>query len=178
MTRRRPKSRLSLKAAAIRAAVHGAVAVSVTIVGASGAHAQSMKVSATDFTDVNFGTVLNFQTTTRRAQSLCVYANSNGSNYSVSAAGGGPGGSFVLYDGSRTLTYGVEWAASAGRSSGTPVTANALLTGQHSTANNQNCNGPGGTSTATLVIALRPSDLDAAISGNYSGTLFVTVSPE
>jgi hypothetical protein len=137
-----------------------------------------MKVSATGFSDVNLGTILSFQTTTRNAQSLCVYANSNGSRYGVTAAGNGPGGSFVLYDGTKTLTYGVEWSSLSGQASGTPISANTVLSGQVSSANNQNCNGGGSATSATLVVAVRPSDIGPAIQGNYSGTLFVTVSAE
>jgi hypothetical protein len=154
-----------------------AAAISL-IVCAGDANAQSMKVIATGFSDVSLGTLLNFQATTRSAQSLCVYANSNGSRYGVTAAGNGPGGSFVLYDGAKTLTYGVEWSSLSGQASGTSVTANTTLSGQSSTANNQNCTGGGASTTATLIVAIRPSDLSPAIQGNYSGTLFVTVSAE
>lgn len=137
--------------------------------------AQSMKVKVDGFTDVNFGTVLNIQATSRRSQSLCVYANSNGNRYSVRANGSGPGGSFALSDGPNALTYGVEWSSSAGQTSGTSVSAGQLLIGQVSTANNQNCSSG---NTASLIVAIRPSDLGSALQGNYSGTLSVTVSPE
>lgn len=177
MRQRRTLSRLYSKAGAIRVLWHGFAAALALSVGTEQANAQSMKVSATGFSDVNFGSLLSFQTTTRSAQSLCVYANSTGSRYGVTAAGSGPGGSFVLYDGPRTLTYGVEWSSLAGQSTGTPIVANTVLSGQVSSANNQNCTG-GALTTATLVVAVRPSDLAPAIQGTYSGTLFVTVSAE
>ena len=175
---RRPRTLRSAGGSPLRA-IGRAVAVSSLVLLISGtARAQSMKVSATGFTDVGFGTLLNFQTTTRSAQNLCVYANSNGDRYSVRATGAGPGGSFVMYDGSKTLTYAVEWSDSPGQASGTNLSANTLLTGQVSSATNQNCTGSGGASTASLIVAVRPSDLSSALQGNYSGNLSVTVSPE
>lgn len=136
-----------------------------------------MRVRATGFSDVSFGSVLDLQTTTRRAQSLCVYANSNGNRYSVRASGSGMGGAFVLTDGPNSLTFGVEWSSSSGQSSGTSLTANTALTGQVTNAVNQTC-GTGPATSASLILALRPSDLGSAMQGNYSGTLSVTVSPE
>lgn len=177
MFRRRLKRRLLSEVVTLRACLHGAVAVSV-LLEAAPVQAQAMKAKITGVSDVNFGTVLNFQTTARSSQSLCVYANSTGGRYSVTAAGGGPGGAFTLYDGARTLTYGVEWSSTAGQSTGTPLDANSTLASQNSNASNQNCTGNGGSTTATLVIALGPSDLGPAVQGDYSGTLFVTVAPE
>ena len=177
MRRHRLKGKAPRGASFLYAGMRGAVAVALLFGAQAPAFSQSMKVRASGFSDVSFGTVLNLQTTSRRPQNLCVYANSNGERYSVRATGSGPGGAFVLYDGPNALTYGVEWSSSSGQSSGTSVNANTPLTGQVSTANNQNCNS-GPPTTASLIIALRPSDLGSAIQGNYSGTLSVTVSPE
>ena len=135
------------------------------------------KVRITQVSDVNFGLISNLQADTRRSQSICVYSNSPANTYSVSAAGSGAGSSFTLSSGSSILPYEVEWSDQSGQTTGTSLTPNVAATGRTSSANQQTCNA-GPSTSASLTIVLRSTELSQAREGNYSGSLTLLVAAE
>lgn len=138
-------------------------------------HAQ--RVRATGFSDVNFGVLANLQSDYRQSQSICVFSNGATRNYSVSAWGSGPGGSFELSNAQTSLTYDVEWSGNSGQVSGAGLTPNVPLTGQSSAASHQLCS-TGPATSASFTVILRAVELGVAREGFYSGTLSFLISAE
>lgn len=158
--------------------VRGASCLAIILAGIlQPTSAAAQRVRITNLADVNFGLIANLQADSRRSQSICVFSNSSGSAYSVTASGSGPGGAFALANGSSSLAYNVEWSPQSGQTSGTLLTANAALTGQTSAATHQFCNS-GPPTSASLTIVLRAFDLSQAREGNYSGSLTLLIAAE
>jgi hypothetical protein len=139
--------------------------------------ALAQKVRITNLSDVDFGLISNLQAESRRSQNICLYSNSVGGGYSVTASGSGPGASFALANGSNALTYDVEWSPQSGQTTGTPLSANVPLNGQASAATHQFCNS-GPAASASLTILLRPAALSQAREGPYSGSLTLLIAAE
>ncbi len=135
------------------------------------------KVRITNLSDVDFGLIANLQVESRRSQNICLFSNSAGNAYSVSASGSGSGGSFALANGSSSLAYDVEWSQQSGQTSGTSLSANGVLSGQTSAATHQFCNS-GPAATASLTIVLRAAELSQAREGSYSGSLTLLIAAE
>lgn len=141
------------------------------------AGAQSNNVRVTQLSDVNFGTIANFNTDALRTQSVCVFAHTATGGYNVRADGTGPGGAFILSSGSASMQYRVQWSSSSGQSSGSSLTPGVPLSGQISAATHQLCsNGP--PTSASLIVVLPAESLSSAVAGAYSGTLTIVVGPE
>lgn len=139
--------------------------------------ASAQKARITNISDVSFGLISNLQADQRQSQNICLYSQSSGGRYSISASGSGSGSSFSLSSGANSLAYEVEWAAQSGQASGTQLSPNVVLTGQASSASHQSCN-TGPATSASLTIILRGSELSQAREGSYSGTLTLLVAAE
>jgi hypothetical protein len=136
--------------------------------------ADQVKISR--LTDYTFGPISNFTSDISIARDFCVYSSAIGGRYNVTAYGDGGGGAFTIASGTDTLAYDLQWAGTAGATSGTALRVNTPQGGFTSTAGNQNCS-PGNTSTATLIVFLRNVDIAAARAGSYSGILQLTIAP-
>ena len=158
-------SRLPLKIALLLAAL------------LSPAPVAAQKVRITALSDVNFGLIANLQTDARRSQNLCVFSQSTGGRYSITATGSGSGSSFALANGSNSLAYEVEWSDQSGQTSGTSLVPTVTATGRVSAATQQTCTS-GPASSASLIVILRSSSLTQAREGNYSGSLTLVVAAE
>lgn len=179
MKRAQPSLRICLGPGKVKRRISPAIAclaVFLSLVAVS-TPASAQKVRITKITDVDFGLIANLQAESRRSQNICVFSNSAGNAYSVAALGSGPGGSFALTSGTSFLAYEVEWSQQSGQSSGTSLSANGILTGQTSAALHQLCN-TGPTTTASLIIVLRATELSHAREGNYSGSLTLLIAAE
>lgn len=139
--------------------------------------ATAQKVRITNLSDVDFGLIANPQVEARRSQNICLYSNSSGGAYSVSASGSGTGSSFALSNGADSLPYEVEWSETSGQGSGVPLAPAVPLTGQRSAATQQFCNS-GPATTASMTIVLRAAELSRAREGSYSGTLTLLIAAE
>ena len=139
--------------------------------------ATAQKVRITNLTDVSFGLIANTQAEARRSQNICLYSNSAGGAYSVSASGSGAGSAFVLTNGPDLLPYAVEWSDSSGQTSGVELAPSVALTGQQSAASHQFCNS-GPATSASMTIVLKAADLSQARQGNYAGTLTLLIAAE
>ena len=139
--------------------------------------ASAQKVRVTDLSDVNFGLLSNLQADARRSQNVCLFSNSTGGRYSITASGSGSGSSFALSDGAHTLPYEVEWSDQSGQSSGASLAPTVTSTGRVSAATQQTCNS-GPATSASLIVVLRASSLTQAREGNYSGSLTLLVAAE
>jgi hypothetical protein len=141
------------------------------------AYAQEKFVNIGGLSDYDFGQITNLSADQSISRDICVYSAKTTPGYNVRASGSGAGGAFTLAGGGGTLGYEVQWAAQAGKASGTILQPNVVLTGLRTNATQQNCvNGP--TSSASLIVMLRATSLQAALSGAYSGTLTVIVGVE
>ena len=162
---------------AARAARWLARSLAICAAAAIASPASAQKVRITNLSDVDFGQVANLQAESRRSQDVCLYSNSAGNAYSVTATGSGPGGSFALANGSSSLAYDVEWSQQSGQTSGTQLLSSVSLAGQTSTAAHQFCN-TGPATSASLTLVLRAADLSQAREGLYTGSLTLLIAAE
>jgi len=154
-----------------------ALAVLAAFVAADPCSAASVQI--TGLQDAAF-TSLDPLVDATRTQSVCVFSNTLLHGYNVTARGSGAASAFTLSAGGSIppLPYTVQWSASAGSTSGTALAVGAPLSGQRSSALTSTCS-LGVTASASLILILRTSDLQAALSGvSYSGTLSLTIAPE
>ena len=151
-----------------------------SLAGFSQPAAAASRVRISGLSDVSFGSISSLTVDSIQSQSVCLYSKSPpANNYSVTASGSGPGGAFLLSSASGTLPFEVQWSDTPGQTSGSQLLANQALSGQHSTASgpvNDCSTGP--SSTASLIVILRSAALGAALSGTYTGTLNLLVSPQ
>ena len=145
----------------------GSVSISATVPG---------RVQISGLSDVAFGTV-DPSSAASQAQNVCVWSNTSGRVYSVTAAGSGLSNAFTLSDGTNTLAYGVEWAASSGQSSGTALVSGTALGSLASTATNPTCS-VGPAASASLIVRMTAANLQAAVASSYTGTLTLVVAPQ
>ena len=113
------------------------------------------------------------------AQNVCVWSNTSTRGYSITATGSGSGSAFTLANGANpAVPYTVQWAGSAGQSSGTGLASGAALTGLTSTATNSDCSA-GPSASASLIVTIGSSTLQSMVAGvNYTGSLTLVVAPE
>jgi hypothetical protein len=162
------RARDSVKAAALAAAL---------LVAGAPAAAQTVDISGLQ--NVSFAN-LDPTVDATRTQNVCVFSSTLTHGYNVTARGSGAASAFTLSAGGSVpvLPYTVQWSPVAGGGSGTVLSPGARLTGQISSAISVTCI-LGVLSSATLIVILRTSDLQAAASGvNYTGTLTLTIAPE
>ena len=142
------------------------------------APASAQKANISGVTDLTFSSVSFTSPSTTMSEDICVYSSSFPEKYQITASGSGNGGSFTLASGTDTLAYQVAWSSSPGQTSGgTTLSAGVPLTGQTSSASQKTCNS-GPATSASLIITIPYSAVDAATAGNYTGTLSLTVIPE
>lgn len=110
---------------------------------------------------------------------LCIYSNTAGGAYNVTAVGSGGGGAFTVSDGVNTVPYNAGWNDVAGTYTGIALlTSGVVLTGQTGAdTTSTDCSG-GSNLTARLGIQFLEADLQAAVVSAYSGTLTLTIAPE
>jgi len=142
---------------------------------ATGANGQSVRISS--LADINFGTIQNFVSDQSVSQTVCVYSTARSGAYQVTATGDGPANAFTLRSGSNRLAYEVQWADSAGQTVGASLAPGIPLPSQTSSTILSNCLF-GLLPTASLIATLRASDINTAVSGNYSGTLTLLIAPD
>lgn len=145
----------------------GSVGISATI---------PARARITKLTDIAFGTV-DPLIAASSSENVCVWSNTSGQGYSITATGSGSGSAFTLTDGSNTLNYSVEWAGTSGAPSGTALTAGTALGGLTTTAVNPTCS-TGPATTATLFVKMTAANLQAAVANAYTGTLTLVVAPQ
>ena len=145
----------------------GSVTISATVPG---------RVEISGLSDVAFGTV-DPASAASQAQNVCVWSNTSGRLYSVTATGSGAANAFTLTDGTNTLAYGVEWAASSGQASGTALVSGTALGSLASTATSPTCSA-GPAASASLIVKMTAANLQAAVASSYTGTLTLVVAPQ
>jgi hypothetical protein len=158
--------------------LNSAIALGVIGVAAcsSPAHAASDKADLTALVDLPFGLIGSF-TDQSLSESVCAFASSSIDLYSVYAAGDGSGGAFTLTNGSAQLPYEVLWADAPSQTGGTALGAGSTVGNFASTTQQHTCNS-GPRTTASLTVVIRSAALNAAMAGDYSGTLTVIIQPQ
>ena len=145
----------------------GTVGISATI---------PAKAQISNLTDIAFGTV-DPASAASQAENVCVWSNTSGKGYQVTATGSGASSAFTLSNGTGTLPYSVEWAATVGQTAGTALVSGTALTGLASTATTPGCTS-GPTNSASLVVKMTAANLQAAVASTYNGTLTLVVAPQ
>jgi len=112
------------------------------------------------------------------AEDVCVWSNTATKGYTITATGSGTGSAFTLSNGSSTVPYSVEWAATSGQTSGSGLTAGTASSSLTTGAVNQNCSSAPA-ATASLIVKMATADLGTMSAGsNYTGTLTLLVTPQ
>jgi hypothetical protein len=112
------------------------------------------------------------------AQNVCVWSNTASGTYTITATGSGTASAFTLTNGSATVPYSVEWAASSGQTSGSALAAGTASASLTSAATNQTC-ASGPSASASLIVKIASADLGNMVAGsNYTGTLTLLVTPQ
>jgi hypothetical protein len=146
----------------------GQVGISATI---------PQRVEISGLTDFAFGT-LDPATAASSSENVCVWSNTTTKGYTITATGSGASSAFTLSNGTSTLAYGVQWAASSGALTGTnlPTTVAAPFV---SGATSPTC-GSGASPSATLFASFTTAQLQAAVGSAtaYTGTLTLLVAPQ
>lgn len=150
-------------------------ATSTGQVGISATIPQRVEISG--LTDFGFGT-LDPATAASSSENVCVWSNTATKGYTITATGSGTSSAYTLSNGTSTLAYGVQWAASSGAASGTnlPTTvASPFVSG----ATSPSC-GSGASPSATLFVGFTTAQLQAAVGSAtaYTGTLTLLVAPQ
>ncbi len=145
----------------------GSVSISATVPG---------RVQISKLTDINFN-VVDPTTAASAQEDVCVWSNTSGKGYQITASGDGASNAFTLTNGTDTLAYDVQWADTAGQSSGTALVTGSALGTQVSSATNPSCSA-GPPATASLVVNMTAANLQAAVAGAYTGTLTLVVAPQ
>lgn len=162
----------------LRPFLHGIALLCALTSTLAAAPASAQKANISGLTDLTFTSVSFTSPSTTMSEDICVYSSSFPEKYQITASGSGIGGSFTLASGANTLAYQVAWSSSPGQTSGgTSLSAGVPLTGQTSSASQKTCNS-GPATSASLIVTIPYSAVDAATAGNYSGTLSLTVIPE
>ena len=112
------------------------------------------------------------------AQSVCVWSNTATKGYTITASGSGTSSAFTLTNGTGTVPYSVEWAATGGQTSGSGLTAGTASSTLTTGAVNQTCSSAPLT-TASLIVKMATVDLGVMSAGSsYTGTLTLLVTPQ
>jgi hypothetical protein len=138
------------------------------------------EVNITDLNDFTFTatalrTALNTGADATQFDGVCVWSNNPGGSYFITATGNGSGNAFRLTDGTRTLTYTVQWADNSVGTNMTALTSGVKSSAFSSPAGAPDCSGSPRQS-------LRITIANAAIAGmeastTYTGVLTLLVSP-
>lgn len=147
----------------------GSVVINASVAG----RVQISKLRDVTFTAVDAG--LDQQD----AQNVCVWSNTSGRKYNITARGSGTGNAFTLASGALPVVpYSVEWAQTTGQTSGTALSTGTALTGQASVATAPTC-ASGPATSASLIVKMAAADLQNMQAGAvYGGTLTLVVAPE
>jgi hypothetical protein len=162
-----PGTAIAASQGTLGATSNGSVGISATVPG---------RVQIGGLTDIAFGNV-DPSTAAAKSEDVCVWSNTSGRGYQVTATGSGASNAFALTDGTNTLPYSVEWAGTSGASSGSSLTSGTALTGLTSAAGNPTCSS-GASKSASLIVKMTATDLQAAVASSYTGTLTLVVAPQ
>lgn len=139
--------------------------------------AEAQRVRLTKLSDVAFGAVSTTTSDISRAQTVCAYVQSLSGHYNVRATGSGIGGAFTLAGSGAPMPYEVQWNGSANQSSGSALVPGQALTGLTAVTVDETCSLLI-TSSASLIVLLRATDLGQATAGSYTGTLTLVIAAE
>lgn len=132
--------------------------------------AQNMKIS--NVNDIGFG-VWSMVSGVEANDTVCIYRSKGAGRYSVTAAGDGPGGAFLLMSAGNTLAYTVLWGKV--NATGTQLTAGRAYRTNGANTKSQTC---GGTDNAKITVRMSESVLAAARPGTYNGNLNLLIEPD
>ena len=146
----------------------GSVAISATVL---------QRAQITGLTDIAFGS-LDPAVAATASQSDCVWSNTAGKGYTITATGSGTGGAFTIANGAATVPYSVQWAATASQTSGTALTTGTASGSLVTTATTPGCTA-GPATTSSLIVSIAAAGLQTMVAAaNYTGTLTLVVQPQ
>jgi len=136
------------------------------------------RVQISKLSDVTFSAV-DAANPASNSQNICVWSNTSGRKYNITATGNGTSSAFTLASGVLApAAYTVEWAPTSGATTTTGLTAGSALAGQSTAATSPTCSS-GVATSATLVVKMSAASLQGMQAGaTYTGVLTLVVAPE
>lgn len=132
----------------------------------------NMQVS--NLKDYNFGEI-DLKNTNEVNHSLCVYSSdTTNTAYKVEVHSAGPGGHFEMSNGISSLPYTVNWSPVAAGGVGYVTLSPNVAVRMDNASGEEAC--PKG-DNANLQISVNANALAGVTAGNYSTSLFITISP-
>jgi hypothetical protein len=179
LARRAPVALLiaALTAGTANAATDGSLGLTstgtVTINASVAGRVQISKLRNVTFSNVDAGVDV------ADAQNVCVWSNTAGRKYNITASGSGASSAFALSStGLDPVNYSVEWSSTSGQNAGSALTTGSVLAGQTSVATSPTC-ASGAATSASLIVKMAAADLQTMQAGaTYSGVLTLVVAPE
>jgi len=148
----------------------GTVTINATVAG---------RVQISKLSDVNFAAV-DPSSAVQVAQNVCVWSNTSGRKYNITASGNGLASAFTLSGGVvlGVVPYSVEWNQTSGQTAGTALGVSTALTGQATVATSPTC-ASGAATSASLIVKMSAATLQTMQAGaTYTGVLTLVVAPE
>jgi hypothetical protein len=130
-------------------------------------------IQISDFSDFALGTY-GGSGDLENNDDLCVYRNSAGAQYTVTATASE--GAFEVQDGGESIAYSVFFNDVTGTTGEVQLSYNSASATQ-SGANTQSADCSVGGLSANVHVVIAEADLQAAVPGSYSGTLILTANP-
>ena len=107
---------------------------------------------------------------------ICVYSNSAGGSYKVTATGDGANGFEVANSSGELMAYRVRWNDIAGNSGSVRLQSGQTLSNQtNANTESHDCDGQ---ENARIRVIFRQQELAAASGGFYAGVLNIKIDPE
>jgi len=112
---------------------------------------------------------------TRINDDVCIYSNTSGGNYDVTATGSGAGNAFTIASGPNTVPYRVFWNDVVGTAGQTELSAGTTLVGQ--TGADRTSTTCGGGNNANIEILIERANVESQPNGSYSGVVTLVIEP-
>ena len=134
----------------------------------------------TGMTDLTLGAWQIGDAAPQLTTDACIYADTVGGGYKVTASGDGTASAFTLSDGAaHTLPYSVAWNSLGGGNLTNVGTAlvTTVQSGAKANADTASLSCATAGPTARLIVGVLNADLIAVPAGAYTGTLTIVITP-
>ena len=112
---------------------------------------------------------------TRINDDVCIYSNTSGGNYDVTATGSGAGNAFTIASGPNTVPYRLFWNDVTGTVGQTELSAGTTLVGQ--TGADRTDTSCSGGNNANIDILIERASVEGNPNGTYTGVITLVIEP-
>ncbi|MEC9291099.1 MAG: hypothetical protein VX730_01715 [Pseudomonadota bacterium] len=131
------------------------------------------RVRISGLQDMAFGTMGSSDLTLN--DDVCIYSNTSGGNYDITATGSGAGNAFTIASGPNTVPYRVFWNDVIGTAGQVELSAGTTLVAQ--TGADRSSTTCGGANNANIEILIERASTIGQPNGSYAGVVTLVVEP-